>query len=198
MTPEITPRDRAKNDRHAALVREATRLFADRGFAGVSLEEIGAAVGISGPAVYRHFANKRSLLTAILVGVSERLLTGGRTVVAAHDDPRQRLETLVRFHLDAALAEADVIRVQDRDLARLSADDVDRVRALQRAYVDVWIGALRAVRPDDATSSLRLRTFACFGLLNSTPHRVRAASETYAPERVRAVLFEMAVAALLP
>lgn len=75
-----TPRVRAKADRQAALLREAARLFAARGFDGVSLEDLGASVGVTGPAIYRHFSSKRALLGAILVRVSEELLDGGRTV----------------------------------------------------------------------------------------------------------------------
>jgi len=85
MTSGVTERDRAKADRQAAILQEAARLFAERGFSGVSLEELGGAVGVSGPAVYRHFANKQALLGAILVRVSERLLSGGRQVIAAND-----------------------------------------------------------------------------------------------------------------
>lgn len=70
MTTGATGRERAKADRHASLLREAARLFADRGYSGVSLEDIGAAVGVSGPAVYRHFANKQALLGTILTTVS--------------------------------------------------------------------------------------------------------------------------------
>ena len=75
-------RDRAKAERYDALLQEAARLFAARGFDGVSLEDLGAAVGITGPAVYRHFSNKRALLGAVLRRASERLLTGGRRVTA--------------------------------------------------------------------------------------------------------------------
>jgi AcrR family transcriptional regulator len=137
MTSSATDRERAKADRHDALLREAARLFADRGFSGVSLEDLGAAVGVSGPAVYRHFSGKQALLAAILVGVSERLHAGGTEVAAAHDTAADRLVALTRFHVAFALSEADVIRVQDRDLANLSAGDARTVRRLQRDYVAI-------------------------------------------------------------
>ena len=74
-----TARERAKTERQDALVRAASALFARKGFGAVSIEELGAAVGVSGPALYRHFAGKQALLGEILVGASERLLEGGRT-----------------------------------------------------------------------------------------------------------------------
>lgn len=194
MTSGGTERDRAKADRQAAILHEAARLFAERGFSGVSLEELGAAVGVSGPAVYRHFANKQALLGAILVRVSERLLSGGREVIAAHDSPAGRLDALIRFHVDFALTDADVIRVQDRDLASLSAEDRHTVRRLQREYVELWMGVLSQLHPARSEADLRVRAHACFGLINSTPHsvrKVRAADST-----VRGILESMASSAL--
>jgi AcrR family transcriptional regulator len=196
MTSGVTERDRAKADRQAAILHEAARLFAERGFSGVSLEELGAAVGVSGPALYRHFANKQALLGAILVGVSERLLAGGRGVVAREDAPADQLRALIAFHVDFALSDADVIRVQDRDLASLSDDDRHSVRRLQREYVEVWIGILSALHPDRRREELRVRAHACFGLINSTPHSVRALTEELRDGQVRGILESMAHAAL--
>jgi AcrR family transcriptional regulator len=196
MTSGVTERDRAKADRQAALLSEAARLFAERGYSGVSLEELGAAVGVSGPAVYRHFANKQALLGAILVSVSERLLTGGQDVVAAGSDAGARLAGLVRFHVDFALSDADVIRVQDRDLASLREEDRHTVRRLQREYVELWIGVLSELHPDRPESDLRVRAHACFGLINSTPHSVRGLRGAPGDATVRSILATMALASL--
>ena len=192
MTSGATERDRAKADRQAAILHEAARLFAERGFSGVSLEELGAAVGVSGPAVYRHFANKQALLGAILVRVSERLLTGGREVIAAHDSPHGRLEGLIRFHVDFALTDADVIRVQDRDLDSLTEDDRHTVRALQRRYVELWVGILQRMQPHTRVAVLRIRAHATFGLMNSTPY----SGQELPHDELRDVLERMAFAAL--
>jgi AcrR family transcriptional regulator len=196
MTSGLTDRDRAKAGRQTALLHEAARLFAERGFTGVSLEELGAAVGVSGPAVYRHFANKQALLGAILLRVSERLREGGRAVRDASDEPLTQLAGLVRFQVDFALADADVIRVQDRDLASLSDDDRHQVRRLQREYVDVWVDVLSRVHPGRSESDLRVRAHACFGLINSTPHSVRALRGAPADSTVRGILETMALASL--
>ena len=196
MTSGVTERDRAKADRQAAILQEAARLFAERGFSGVSLEDLGGAVGVSGPALYRHFANKQALLGAILIGVSERLLAGGRRVTAEGTAPLAALDALIAFHVDFALSDADVIRVQDRDLASLSDDDRHTVRRLQREYVEVWIGILSALHPERSEADLRVRAHACFGLINSTPHSVRGLRTHPTDGAVRAILESMALAAL--
>ena len=194
-------RSRAKADRRDALLTAAARLFATRGFNGVAVEDLGAAVGISGPAVYRHFASKQQVLAALLIGVSEDLLAGGRAVLDEAQDARGALTGLVRFHVDFALDDADVIRVQDRDLDSL--DDADRreVRALQRRYVELWVGVLARLHPGADPAALRIRAQATFGLINSTPHSARLGrgSRGVLPRaEVRALLEEMALATLAP
>lgn len=187
-----TARDRAKAERRAALLTAAAQLFAERGFPRVSLDDLGAAAGVSGPAVYKHFASKQAVLAAILVDASEGLLAGGRAVVAsAGADARAALEGLVAFHVDFALANADVIRVQDHDLDSLADDDRHTVRALQREYVELWVDVLARLRPADARVALRTRAHACFGLINSTPHSSRVGARA-----ARSILESMALAAL--
>ena len=187
-----TPRSQAKADRRTALLGAAATLFARSGFNGVSIEDLGAAVGVSGPAVYRHFTGKQAVLAALLVGVSEDLVAGGRTVVIATTNAATALHRLVRFHVDFALANPDVIRVQDRDLDSLAVSDRHRVRALQREYVELWVQVLQRVHPTVDEAQLRIRAHATFGLVNSTPHSARASVQP----AVRALLEEMALAAL--
>lgn len=175
MTTPVTSRDRAKAERSDAILRAAARLFAERGYNGVSLEDIGAAVGVSGPAVYRHFAGKQALLGAVLVKVSADLVEGGTRVASADDSEEKAMHALIDFHVQFALGHADVIRVHDRDVAQLAADDHAEVRRLQRAYVELWIDTLGPLVDADR-DELRLRVQACFGLINSTPHSTRAAS----------------------
>ena len=163
--------------RRDVLLERAGHLFAARGFRGVSVHEIGAAAGITGPGIYRHFPSKEALLGAVLVSISERLLAGGRLLVDRHEgaepDPAaalEALEALVEFHTDFALDHPELITVQDREFAHLPAEDRHRVRRLQRAYVEIWVDALRAATPGLADDVARTAVHATFGLLNSTPH----------------------------
>lgn len=190
-------RSQLKSDRRTQLLSAAERLFAERGFLAVRLEDIGAAAGVSGPAIYRHFPNKESLLVELLVGISTRLFGGARDVRGRGSQPVAMLGELIDFHLDFVLGEPDLIRIQDRDLAHLPAAALRQVRRAQRQYVEIWVGVLRDVHPDLAEPDARLMAHAVFGLLNSTPHSVKAAdgrpTETV---HARAIMREMTVAAL--
>jgi AcrR family transcriptional regulator len=192
----MTVRGQAKADRRDALLAAAAHLFAERGYAGVTLEELGAAVGVSGPAVYRHFSGKPAVLAALLLEASEGLLDGGGTVVDAAVDAEAALRALIDFHVDFAIANADVIRVQDRDLTSLPDADAHRVRRLQRQYVELWVGVLERLHTGAPTAELRIRAHAAFGLINSTPHSARSHGSRPADDAVRRVLRQTAWASL--
>ncbi len=189
----VTRRSQAKSDRRSQLIAAAERLVAERGYLAVRLEDIGSAVGISGPAIYRHFPNKEALLVELLVGISTRLLAGAQNVTARTDDPTESLNDLVDFHLDFVFGEPDLIRIQDRDLAHLPDAAERQVRRSQRQYVEIWVKVLTRLNPDLAEEDARVMAHAAFGLLNSTPHSARPAVPK---TRSRALLRRMTLAAL--
>ncbi|WP_030681873.1 TetR/AcrR family transcriptional regulator [Streptomyces sp. NRRL B-1347] len=157
--------------RREQILKEAARLFAERGFHGVGVDEIGAAVGISGPGLYRHFAGKDAMLAELLVGISERLLTGGkRRSAEAAGSPDAALDSLIEGHIDFALDDRPLITLHDRELDRLRDSDRKLVRQLQRQYVELWVATVREVYPALTEVEARASVHAVFGLLNSTPH----------------------------
>jgi AcrR family transcriptional regulator len=165
--------------RREQILKEAARLFAERGFHGVGVDEIGAAVGISGPGLYRHFAGKDAMLAELLVGISGQLLTGARRRVAEADggpggrDPEVVLDSLIEGHIDFALDDRPLITLHDRELDRLRDSDRKLVRQLQRQYVELWVEVVREMYPDLAEPAARSAVHSVFGLLNSTPHLAR-------------------------
>ena len=180
MTVELgsrdTPRSHAKAKRRQALLSAAARLFAERGFDRVSIEDLGSAAGVSGPAVYRHFPGKQSVLAALLIDVSQGLFDGGSRVIDTGADASATLRALIAFHVAFALTNADVIRVQDRDFESLAAPEQRRVRTLQRGYVELWVDLLARRDPAADAATLRVKAHATFGLINSTPHSGRSAA----------------------
>jgi AcrR family transcriptional regulator len=185
-------RSEAKAQRREALLSAAASQFAERGFNGVSIEDLGSAVGMSGPAVYRHFESKQALLAAILIDVSRELLHGGTTVVERAPDGELALRALVEFHVRFALSNPDVIRVQDRDFDSLPEEDRHTVRSLQRRYVELWVDILQRMQPETKVAVLRIRAHATFGLMNSTPY----SGQQLPRDELREVLERMAFAAL--
>ena len=184
--------DAARPSRREQILRAAAQLFAERGSRSVGVDDVGAAIGVTGPAIYRHFASKDAMLAEMLEGISERLLAGGRErVAAAGADPADQLRALVAFQVDFALDNPALITVHDRDLGSLAPEHAARVRRLQRRYVEVWVDVLARLRPEEGTAASRARAHAVFGLVNSTPHSAGRLSR----ERTAALLAAMAEAA---
>jgi AcrR family transcriptional regulator len=183
-------RDPGRGERKQQILGCAAELFASRGFHGVSVDDLGAAAGVTGPALYRHFRAKEEILAELLVGVSERLLDGGRRRVEAAADPERALAALIEFHVEFALDDPDVITLQERDLESLPPGANRAVRALQHEYVSVWadvIERLTGCRRDQSVAAAH----AAFGLMNSTPHSARLPRAQMA-----SLLRDMAYAAL--
>jgi AcrR family transcriptional regulator len=156
--------------RRDQILAAAAELFARHGFHGVGIDDIGSAVGISGPALYRHFRSKDAMLGEMLTSISEELLAGGQERAEAAGSPGETLAALVRFQVDFALDKPALITVQERNLGNLTDPDRRRVRALQRRYVEVWVEAIRAAVPSTGEPAARAAAHAVFGLINSTPH----------------------------
>jgi AcrR family transcriptional regulator len=84
--PEVVKsrREMYSDATRAALLDEATRLFAGRGFAGTSLEDVASACQVTRGAVYHHFAGKQALFEAVLDGQETRAVA---EVIAAATGP---------------------------------------------------------------------------------------------------------------
>ncbi|MGY2701313.1 AcrR family transcriptional regulator [Nocardioides sp. HB32] len=179
--------------RRNQILETAAELFASRGFHGVSVADLGAACGISGPALYKHFPSKQAMLAEMLVSISEELLRVGRERVSAADGPSAAVAALVDWHVDFALRHRPLIVVQDRDWESLPADAREQVRALQREYVDLWAAELGTLDPSLDRATARAMAHAAFGLINSTPH-----SGLLPDDQMRSVLTQMTLGALGP
>jgi AcrR family transcriptional regulator len=163
--------DADRPSRREQILQAAAQLFAERGSRAVGVDDVGAAVGVTGPAIYRHFASKDAMLAEMLLRISEHLLAGGSERVAdAGDDAAAQLRALIAFHVDFALDNPALITVQDRDLGSLTDTDAAQVRRLQRRYVEVWVTVLAGMHLGDDAATSRARAHAVFGLINSTPH----------------------------
>jgi AcrR family transcriptional regulator len=161
------PRRRSRRDE---ILEIAVGLFAARGYHGVSMDDIGSAAGVTGPALYHHFAGKEAMLVAALIPVSEGLLNGGKERVALHpEDAKAALVDLIEFHVEFALANPAVIALHLHELDRLPDEPRRQIRRLQRLYVEEWVTVLGTLRPELDAGEARVLAHSAFGLMNSTP-----------------------------
>lgn len=195
-----TQRQLEKEKRREELLAAAGRLFAERGFASVSLDEIGAEVGVTGQAIYRHFASKQDMLGVLIGQASQYLLDRGREIELLYEPTFDRLQQLVGLQTEFALNSSDIIRVQDRDLAAVEELQQREIRRTQREFIDIWLRALQDIHPQETADQRLVRAHALFGLINSTGHSFRGLAKRKQTESfllyLKKMLPQMAMEAL--
>lgn len=195
--PPASPTNGSRGSkRRQQILDVAIKLLARRGYHGVSMDDIGGAASITGPALYHHFkGGKEEMLTEALLPVSERMVEGGRLHSGAHpDDPRAALDALVDFHVSFAVESPEVIVLHLHELDRLPAEPRRRVRKLQRSYVEEWVRLLCQLRSGLKPEEARVLAHAAFGLMNSTPWL--ALGEEVSPANTKRLLRDATLAAL--
>jgi AcrR family transcriptional regulator len=183
---------RAESPRRTEILAAAAELFARRGYHGVSIGELGRAVGLTGPALYRHFRGKDAVLAEMLLDISERLRAEGSRRAAEATCPAQALEALLNWHVAFALDNPALITVHERELDNVPEPQRREIRRVQRAYVEEWVRVLRQLDGALADDRARAAVHATFGLLNSTPHSAGGLDR----DAMAALLHTMATTAL--
>src|SRR2546421_6605733 len=89
--------------RRQELIAAAARLFASRSYYAVTVDDIGEALGLSGPALYRHFPSKEALLVAVFDQVIEHQRERLLEALADATEPAAALESMVRSHVEFAV-----------------------------------------------------------------------------------------------
>jgi excisionase family DNA binding protein len=153
--------------RRERLITATAELVATKGFHGTSLLEIGAAAGVTGSAIYRHFENKTQLLVAVFDRVLAQLLNGSARVIESGLSPEETLDALLLHHVRQVLGNPSVFGVYLQEAANLPREDLGRLRRNQRTYVLRWAQVLSVLQPDLARDEARVRVQATFALLNS-------------------------------
>ena len=166
----------AGGERRERILASATSLFEENGFHGAGIDDIAAAAGVTGPAIYRHFKNKDAVLVALFDRLAERLgaildKVAGEVAPDGSGGHRVALETLVRLHVRLAFEDRALIVVYISEERNLPEAERRRVRRFQRAYVEAWADLLRPLRPDLSDDERRAAAHAAIGLLNSTGYR---------------------------
>ncbi|MFK7751487.1 MAG: TetR/AcrR family transcriptional regulator [Sedimentitalea sp.] len=117
-------------------IREAAlSLFAQHGFAAVSMRQIASKVGVQAGALYNYTPDKQSLLFDLMQTHMQALLVtdSGRE---KPDNPLEMLEEFTRFHIRYNLERSDAVFISYMELRNLSPDNFSAIETLRRAYED--------------------------------------------------------------
>ncbi|WP_035800420.1 TetR/AcrR family transcriptional regulator [Kitasatospora mediocidica] len=152
--------------RREELLTAAVRLFHERGFDNVTVDSLGAAVGIAGPSVYRHFPTKAELLAAALVRCRERLWHEVSAALGAAPGPAEALECGLDAYIDFARRHHHYLGAMVSETDRLAAPERKAALDFRRDFLRVWVGLLQQVRPAYDSPEARIRVHAMFAVVN--------------------------------
>jgi AcrR family transcriptional regulator len=153
--------------RRDVILASALELFRQRGFHAVGIDEIGTAAGISGPAVYRHFKSKDSLLVCLFDQISQQMLDGAQKIGAEGASPAATLDRLVTLHVSFAVDQRSLLAVWIQEGRSLPEADAHRIRRRQVQYMSEWTLALGRHRPELSVQQVETIAYAAASAINS-------------------------------
>jgi AcrR family transcriptional regulator len=162
--------------RREQLLAVAARLFCERGYHAVTMEEIGAAAGIAGPSVYNHFASKSDLLLAACNRIGDRLRQGAAQAVGSGQPPARTLELMVDSFVSTVLECCDLVAAYLSEGDNLPDRERAEARRMQRAYAQQWARLVIAVRPELSEPEARVRVHAAYAVVNDIARMGRFAA----------------------
>ncbi|MDW5611865.1 MULTISPECIES: TetR/AcrR family transcriptional regulator [Mycobacteriaceae] len=145
----------------------AADLVARKGFHAVSIAEIGAAAGITGSGVYRHFDSKSAVLVALFDRVIDELLRDEQEILNATDDLGQALDLLIAGQVEFVVADRELAQVYYNEINNLPEEDSRRLRRKQRLYLEEWVHLVNELRVDLTDAEARTVVHAVIGAIQS-------------------------------
>ena len=174
MFVNVRYRSDVKRDRKILLA--AQRLFHERGFDAVGMDEVGEAAGITGPAIYRHFSGKDELLGTLFDEAVSALLV--RVGDEEFDDPLEELKFLARAHAEFAYEHQELAAILIREQRSLAEPFQRRHHRRERPYIERWIAVLGRCFPDATEEQRTSATSAILTMVNSIGTWPRGAQRT--------------------
>ena len=153
-------------EKRGAIVDEAARLFAAKGFAGASLSELADACGMSKSLFYHYYPSKEAILAGLMNEHMDELLTaidGGPEA-----DPQSALQAFARELLRLYAGAADKQKVMLYELGYLPKDQRREIVAKERRLIAYVEAIIQRARPRQEKGVLRARAMLFFGMLNWT------------------------------
>lgn len=152
--------------RRRQILDAAAELFGTKGYHLTGLGEIGYAVGISGPALYRHFSSKEDILATLVEEFSERMFEATERAVREVDDPESALRALVEVCAGMCVDKAHLVAVYASEFRNLDDARQNELARTRRRMSERWIDAMIRARPALSASDARIRVEVAGGLIH--------------------------------
>ena len=149
----------ALSPRQQDFVDVAVTLFRQRGYPSTSIYDIGAATGLSGAALYRHFRNKEEILIAAVEQFAAAVEDATSIAVArAPNEPNGALEAVLKALVARALEMPDHLAVYSVETRHLPEEVREELTTREGALRERWLQILLRARPDLSPEEAKART----------------------------------------
>ena len=152
LSPDRTSRGLLPASRRQAALSAAVRLFAERGFQAVGMDDIGAAAGIAGPTLYHHFPNKSAILVEVVMRCLDAMNFDLAAVLTGTDDPTVALDRALASFVRINVAQGDALAPLFTEIGNVRPEERAPIRRAQQDYVQEWAVLLAAARDDLTTA----------------------------------------------
>lgn len=153
--------------REQDILNTAAAAFYEKGFHGVSVDELGKRAGLSGPALYRSFSGKDEILATLLNEAMDELMSA---TIPVHDDAAQDLERAILHHVNFALREGPLVSIYQREVRSLVDPWKKSFYHRRRRYNERWTTLIRRRYPNIDLTMASVATQSLLGLVFSIPH----------------------------
>lgn len=155
-----------RHSRRESLLVAATLLFGRHGYGAVTMEDVGAAIRVSGAAVYKHFDSKVDLLSAAISRASEPLHLGLARALETASTPDQGVANALDAYVDFALAHHDLVGILVSEIQSLPERERQATIRAEHDYVEEWVRLLLAARPEVGARPARFLVHGALTVVN--------------------------------
>jgi AcrR family transcriptional regulator len=158
------PRKKRRPHRRSEIILAATQLFHEKGYHATGMDDIGAAAGITGPAIYRHFRSKEDILERIVLDRASEALERAHEIVETAATPVDALRGLVTLYVDTILENPSLAFVGVFERRTLAGDIKANLERAERLHFEEWVHALTQARPELTDTEARVMVQGANGL----------------------------------
>lgn len=156
-------------DRKDNILAVSARLFRERGFHAVTMDEIGVASGMTGPAMYKYFDDKGAILAALLDRGIRIAVSALEALEVDHVSDLEALEQRVWVFIDFADTVRDASVVAVREVNSVPEWYRDEFVENQRKIREINVEILMRIRPELTKAEARYICTNVFqGLISSS------------------------------
>jgi AcrR family transcriptional regulator len=155
-------------ERRTAIVEQAARLFAERGFLGASIADLAEACNSSKSLIYHYYASKEDILYDVMHSHVQALLDAAEDVAGGPSPAAAKLRDLTSAFLRLYAGAAARHRVLLNELQRLPEKQRATIIAIQRRLIEIVEGVLEQLRPNLTAPLKRPAAMLYFGMINWT------------------------------